>query len=338
MKLEKQLGETVVMVGEEPHKLRYRALAEGSLHLRSKLKRDDPDNVSYVEGEHYTVDYDEGTIRRQPGSSIPDWSEHPTYGKTEFNHSDYPDYSNRRFTLYTDYLYLRPDDGSEVKSSPSMPEALSQLRKKLEQGEAITYVVFGDSISTGAEASEESMKYYHLFAAAVRERFPAASIQVRMKAVGGESSQGGLGRLSRDVLSERPDLVTIGYGMNDQNRRSDGTNGVPPEQFERNISRMIDDIQQHTDASIILITPCLPNPHWKYASSNTSDYAEVLRKLGANRQVAVADLQQIWLEELSAGKTPESLLLNNVNHPNDYGHLLYARALKRLIPGGSDLS
>jgi len=44
---------------------------------------------------------------------------------------------------------LRPDDGYEAESSLSMPEALSLLRKKLEQGDAITYVVFGDSIRTG---------------------------------------------------------------------------------------------------------------------------------------------------------------------------------------------
>ncbi|HOJ11894.1 MAG TPA: hypothetical protein PK733_15070 [Clostridiales bacterium] len=37
------------------------------------------------------------------------------------------------------------------------------------------------------------------------------------------------------------------------------------------------------------------------------------------------------MEELVAGKSHESLLLNNINHPNDYGHWLYFKALERLL-------
>jgi hypothetical protein len=36
----------------------------------------------------------------------------------------------------------------------------------------------------------------------------------------------------------------------------------------------------------------------------------------------------LWQEELAAGKSHESLLLNNLNHPNDYGHEVYYKALK----------
>lgn len=334
MKQGKQVGETLVMVGEEPQSLRYKRVVEGSIDLRSKLDRNDPDNVSYTEGKDFVVDYAGGTIRRLPGSELPDWRAHPTYGIAKFNHVDYPDYSNKSFTVYVDYQFAMsndPGNGVEPAQIHPIPDRLAALFDKLERGAAVTYVVFGDSISTGAEASAAPRTYFNRFAETLRQAYPKAVIDVRMKAVGGETSRGAMERLSRDVIEQQPDLVTIGYGMNDQNERSDGTNSVSLEAYEGNIARMIDDIHEQTDAAVILITPCLPNPLWKYASTNVADYAATLRRLGERMDVAVADLQQIWLAELHAGKTPESLLLNNVNHPNDYGHMLYARALEQWV-------
>ncbi|MDF2648090.1 MAG: hypothetical protein K0Q73_3895 [Paenibacillus sp.] len=320
MNIRRQVSESIVMIATEPHVLRYRPLVRGSLRLNSTL---------YSEGEDFVVDDESGTIRRTAASSIPDWSLHPLFGKSDFDHSDYPDYSNQAYTLYADYSYHDPTPAADAAAFGS--ESLSRLHGKLENGEALTYVVLGDSISTGAEASAESNKYYNRFAETLRRRFPGADIDVRMKAVGGETSQGGLQRLRADVTRQHPDLVTIGYGMNDQNKQANGANAFSPEQFESNIATMIEDIQRHTQADIILITPCLPNPLWKYASPNVTDYADKLRELSSKYQVAVADLQRIWLDELAAGKTHESLLLNQVNHPNDYGHSLYAQSLTNLL-------
>lgn len=331
MEIREQVKESVVFVGEAAHQLRYRPIVEGSFRLRSKPAGDDPDNFTFTEGEHYTIDCANGTIRRLPDSAIPDWRNHPMYNKSDFNHTDYPNFSNKAYTLYADYRHLPSPDDSDEERDDLSPEALAAVRDKLARGERITYVVFGDSISTGAEASRDDRKFYNLFAQTLAGRFAHAAIDVKMKAVGGETSRRALQRLQEDVVMEKPDLVTIGYGMNDQNKRGDGTNSVPLEEYTENIARMIADIRQHTEADIILITPCLPNPRWMYASPNATDYAEALRELGRREKVGVADVQRLWLKELSAGKTHESMLLNNVNHPNDYGHMLYAKALERLV-------
>ncbi len=44
-----------------------------------------------------------------------------------------------------------------------------------------------------------------------------------------------------------------------------------------------------------------------------------------------ADANLLWNENLAAGKRPEDLLSNGINHPADYGHYLYYLALKQLI-------
>lgn len=333
MKMEEQSGESVVLIASEPHKLRYGPIVAGSLRLYSKAASSASAPLLYAEGADYIIDETSRTIRRTPASRIPDWSQHPMYGLTSFDHNDFADYSNRAYTLYSDYQYALPSVAIAAATGGMVFDKLPHTRRMFALGESITYVVFGDSISTGAEASGEAGKFYNLFADHLCMGYPEGKIEVCMKAVGGENSQAALARLQADVIGHKPDLVTIGYGMNDQNRQSNRGNAVPPESYKRNVAQMIEAIQQQTDADIILITPCLPNPLWIYASDNVASYAEALRELGTKYEVGVADVQRLWLEELSAGKTHESLLLNNVNHPNDYGHRLYAKAFIRQING-----
>jgi lysophospholipase L1-like esterase len=134
-----------------------------------------------------------------------------------------------------------------------------------------------------------------------------------------------------EVVAVQPDLVLIGYGMNDQNRNSDGSNFVSVQTYERNIRQMIDVIRSRTGADILLFTSCLPNPRWIFASDNVRDYADALRRIAADSGAALADVQTRWEQVLSTGKSHESLLLNNVNDPNDYGHELYYSVLNQYL-------
>jgi lysophospholipase L1-like esterase len=115
--------------------------------------------------------------------------------------------------------------------------------------------------------------------------------------------------------------------MNDQNL-FDGEVAVPYAIYESNIRMIIESTLRSCETDIVLVTPCEPNPMWKYTSGLMDGYAEVLRRLGKEYDIGVADVNEIWKQELLAGKTPESLLLNNINHPNDYGHWLYYRAFE----------
>ncbi len=323
--LQEITGETLVFKGIEEQKLRY-APIDGKVVL---LQGPQTIPLLFSEGHDYIIDYELGTIKRTVQSRIPDWQEHPMYGKAGFDHRDYPDYSNARFTCTIDYSTMAVGKAEAIEEKIK-PLLLSQLHERISRQREVTYVVFGDSISTGAEASIKELAYHNRFAAALRNRYPHTEIRVEMMALGGEGSRRGLERIE-DIIALQPELVTIGYGMNDQNRQPDGTNSTPLEEFEQNISEMVSRIRQHTSAQIIVITPCLPNPNWIFASENVTDYAEAIRRIGYTSGVVVADVQRLWLDELAAGKTHESLLLNNINHPNDYGHRLYYSALEGLL-------
>ena len=58
-------------------------------------------------------------------------------------------------------------------------------------------------------------------------------------------------------------------------------------------------------------------------------YADATEQVAREKHCAFADVYHLW-QQLAARKKPEDLLGNNINHPNDYGHWIYFRALLSL--------
>jgi len=327
-----QSRESLLFVGEQQQQLKYFPVRKGSVSLFHESEGGLRKKV-FEEGTDYAVNYETGSIVRTPGSTIPDWRNHALFGQTRFDHTQFSSYSNDEYTLFVDYDF---DADSRLPNDALVQTAFlngagDALGKLFTRNKPLTYVVFGDSISTGGEASQEQYMYFHRFAAFLESRYPGLVIDLQMKAVGGETTEGGLRRLEQDVIGAAPDLVTIAFGMNDQNHYPPSGNGVPPEQYKANIRTMVEGIKSRTNAEIILISSCAPNPLWRYSSPNVGRYADVVRELGEAYGLAVADVYRSWTAELHAGKTHESLLLNNINHPNDYGHSIYFETLRKLF-------
>jgi lysophospholipase L1-like esterase len=78
-------------------------------------------------------------------------------------------------------------------------------------------------------------------------------------AQGGRTTQDALSVLETEVVAKKPDLVFVGFGINDQRIPNGGTPGayeVPPESFSRNLDTIITRIQE-TGARVVLLT-CRP--------------------------------------------------------------------------------
>lgn len=328
----KQTAESLVLVGQEKQQLRFRPIVKGSVSVRTHTNPEHMESVSFKEGKDFMIDYDTGLIARTVASSIRDWADHVFFQDLNFDHQRFEEYSNRSFTVFIDYEYEQDHHQSKAGMGIGASQVLKNTKKKLNAGQEAVYVVFGDSISEGGEASDESYTFYQRFAHRLSSLCKAGNLRVVNKAIGGETSTGGAARIEQDIVSNQPDLLTIGYGMNDQNL-FDGEVAVPYAIYERNIRMIIESTLRSCETDIVLVTPCEPNPMWKYTSGLMDGYAEVLRRLGKEYDIGVADVNEIWKQELLAGKTPESLLLNNINHPNDYGHWLYYRAFEHLLEG-----
>ncbi|MEK0316699.1 beta-galactosidase [Cohnella sp. 56] len=326
-----QQDESFYFAGEVPQRCRHRPLRPGSLKLRSHEEVGHPDQTWYLEGVDYAVDAAKGEIVRLPDGRLPGGEAHPFYGLEPFDHIRDWRAPGRSFMVYGDYEYENEnEDGPGAASEDTVQAGAGHLEaslRRLSRGGPFKIGVLGDSICLGSDLADRGRSFAGRLVRELAARYPAAHIELDNRAVGGESSGQGLARLLSSDGTARWDLVVIGFGMNDQNLTDDGGNFVPTDRFAEHLTAMIDAIRARTDAGIALLTPCLPNPRWRHASPNVLAYAQTIRRIGAERRVAVADAQRLFLAAIDAGKTYESLLVNHVNHPSVYGHALYAEAL-----------
>jgi lysophospholipase L1-like esterase len=317
----RETGESLVLAGLEPGQLVHRRLAPGSVIVRSTYRADAAGSVIYREGEDYRVDYAAGQVRRVEGSRIPDYRRNSLYGQKDFDHTKFPGFGNTRDFVYVDYGYL---DAFPWPAQARQVALLPRTQARLKNGEALTVVAFGDSITAGGDASSPELIYWQRWLAGLRERYPQAKITGINGATGGDTTVQGLARLEEKVLARKPDLVLVAFGMNDQNVGS-----VPLERFEANLGEMVERIRKETPAEVVLLSSCLPNPNWHYTSGRMPEYGRVTEKVASAKGCAFADVLANW-KAIVDRKKPEDLLANNVNHPNDFGHWIYFQVLEHL--------
>jgi acyl-CoA thioesterase I len=316
-----ETGESLVLAGIEPGQLMHRRLVRGSVTVRSTYSTDAPNRVGYVEGKDFAVDYAAGQVRRVPGSSIPDYSKNSLFGRKDFDHRNFPGFGNYKEFVFVDYRHRDPFSWPVQARQDRL---LSRTKARLKQGQPLTIAAFGDSITAGGDATAPELIYWQRWIAALRKRYRKATITGVNSATGGDTTVQGLARLEQKVLSIKPDLVLVAFGMNDQNVGS-----VPLDRFEANLGEMVDRIRKETPAEIVLLSSCLPNPNWHYTSGRMPEYGRVTAKVAADKRCAFADVLTNWRAVVDR-KKPEDLLSNNVNHPNDFGHSIYVHVLEKL--------
>lgn len=312
-------GESLVLAGTTPGRLWFEAIQPESVVVRSTYLPNQEGTTVYEAGRDYVLDVDAGTLARTADSRIPDFSKNPLYGQQEFDHTKFPGYGNGPYFVFVDYT---AKDGAALCAPSDQTALLAGTRKKLEAGGPFKLLAYGDSITAGGEATSVPLRFQQRYAACLRERFPQAEITVENGATGGDTTRNGLARLEEKVLTRAPDLVLIGFGMNDHNVGS-----VPLDEFKKNLLDMIAQIRDRTGAEVMLFSAFPPNPAWKFGSHRMEQYAAATRETAVEAECAFADVYGTWMQVL-ARKDTESLLGNNINHPNDFGHWIYFEALK----------
>ena len=98
----------------------------------------------------------------------------------------------------------------------------------------VTIAFLGDSVTQGCfeiyQPDEKSIEtvydqanaYHAQFARMLAELYPAAPVNIINAGISGDNAPHGLERLERDVLSHRPDLTVVCYGLNDCRSNPEG--------------------------------------------------------------------------------------------------------------------
>jgi len=228
--------------------------------------------------------------------------------------------------------YIPDRRGSEPDKRLSATNRLAITAGKLAKGEKLQVVFWGNSIETGANSSGFQHvppfmpNWGELFIRQLRQHF-GAPVSYKNLAVGGKMASWGLDQVDL-VIAEQPDLVVIGFGMND------GSAGVPVNDFIKQIQAIMDAVRkQRPTCEFIIITPMLANP--KAIQHNLQEaYRPALWKL-ERTGVAIADMTY-WHKWLLTHKSYQDMTGNNINHPNDYLSRWYAQVLAALLIESDD--
>lgn len=173
--------------------------------------------------------------------------------------------------------------------------------------------------------------------------FPNVSLNVINAGISGDSTWSGVKRLDEDILSFRPDLVVVCYGLNDASRAADGIDG-----YESNLREIFTRIQA-TGAEVIFMTPNLrsndpdyrnPDPLLERIVRNCSEneragwlakYLERAKNAASECSVPVCDCHALWQKMYDEGVNTNALLSNDVNHPTRELHMMFAYELVKTI-------
>lgn len=207
-------------------------------------------------------------------------------------------------------------------------KSLPRTIKKLQKHDTTSIVLLGDSISTGCNASgwAGGAPFQPAFFGLLQENLQhhyQNRIALTNLSVGGKDTKWALTQVD-EVVKADPDLVIIAFGMNDSAGRS-------AEEFKANTKALIEQIQKKQPrAEFILVAPMLGNRDWiRLKHELFPQYRDALAEL-ATRGVALADMTSLWTEFFKH-KQDWDLTGNGVNHPNDFGHRVYAQVLSTLL-------
>ena len=230
--------------------------------------------------------------------------------------------------MQTVVTYTHPPESRGYAPPAFAGDRLPRSLRKLQEKQPLTIALLGDSISTGCNASGWAKvppfqpAYQDLLVLHLRAAY-GGPVTLTNFAVGGTDTGWGLTTIS-NVAAARPDLVMLAFGMND-------SGGRPPRDYQTNIQRMVEAVSQaQRETEFILVATMLANRDWITLHHEFFvPYREALAGL-CRPGIALADLTSIW-GFLLERKQVWDLTGNGVNHPNDFGHRLYAQVLSALL-------
>ena len=97
-----------------------------------------------------------------------------------------------------------------------------------------------------------------------------------------------LARLERDVISKKPDWMTLSCGVNDVWH---GVNGVPLDQYKKNITEIVDKCEA-AHIKVMILTSTMINEVPNDNNTKLAGYNEFLRELAKEKKLPVGDLNE----------------------------------------------
>lgn len=220
----------------------------------------------------------------------------------------------------TDYqvavTYL-PRENWNCETPERQLDRLPRLEERLKSRSSLNVVLFGDSISCGYDCSgmyglEPGQPIWPELVKLGLEEEYGVEVQLYNTSVAGMDTDWAVQNAEEKVCRYHPDLVILGFGMNDRCR---GT------EYLEKTERLVDEVRRNApETEVLLMATSLPNPllHTPpfYFCGYQEEQGEVLKKL-CRTGIALADIQAVQ-RNIMRKKRYIDLTGNLLNHPNDY--------------------
>ncbi len=145
--------------------------------------------------------------------------------------------------------------------------------------------------------------------------------------ISGHKSNQMLARLDKDVLSRKPDWMTLSCGVNDVWH---GAGGVKLEDYKKNIASIVDQAQKAGIKVMILTSTMIREDQSNDLNKKLLGYNSFLRELAAEKKCLLADLNsdmQTALKEFPADAPKGKQLTADGVHMNAYGNYMMAKGI-----------
>jgi acyl-CoA thioesterase I len=191
---------------------------------------------------------------------------------------------------------------------------------ELHNGCDVTVVTFGDSITAGYAVRRGFPTFWKDM---LVRKYPGGRIEMINSGVSGDMTMDGLARLDWAVLSYKPDLVTINFGINDC------VYGLGLLEFESYLVEMIRRIRAGPASEILLLSsqPLETPPYDRLVQ----DYYQAIERVAKEMDVGFVDVHGAWMERVKAGTSLGSLIITGLDHPNEVGYRIIAEELMKLF-------
>jgi lysophospholipase L1-like esterase len=308
-------AESVVFVGDGREPIQASLLFQPDAILSVTNAAAD---VRYMEDDDYYVDRLAARIVRVPGSRMP-WitGEAAAAADGQLTHGR---------TVVVTYSHAASQWRGFVPANARTD--LPRTTQRLQQHKPLTICLAGDSISEGYDASgfHALPPFQPPFAAQIAsalQQHTGSNIQLHNFGTAGWTTADALWDTAR-LTAVNPDLVVVAFGMNDASY-------AEADEYAANISRIVAAVRADVaHVEFILVSPMLPTPECDWLGhARFAQYRNVLAQMTGNG-VALADVTRLWTD-LLARKDPHDLSGNGWNHPNDFGHRIYAQTILAVL-------
>jgi lysophospholipase L1-like esterase len=220
----------------------------------------------------------------------------------------------------------------------------ASIDRTVPMSEPLRIVAFGDSITNGVGPAgmTEADTFRDIVRRELTERL-GSNVEVINAGVNGDIVPLAIGRLERDVLDRKPDIVTIMFGGNEAGFYRPETNGfadtprVSRDEFRATLVKMVDRIRRSGITVVLMTCPPMTERYWgkhlepyqKYGINFlVKEYAQAMRDVAREKRVELIDVYRAFEREPKRLEFfPDGL------HPDARGHRVIADLLVERLAG-----